>query len=494
MTRYIMAIDQGTTSTRAILFDEDGKIRGISQKELTLFYPDNGWVEQSPEDIWEDTQYVCRAVLNHLSVDPSDVAAIGITNQRETTIVWDRESGEALHNAIVWQDRRTADICDGLRAQGHEELFAARTGLLLDAYFSGTKVKWILDNVEGAREKAAAGKLAFGTVDSFLLWRLTGGKVHATDATNAARTLMYNIVTQDWDDELLTLLDVPRSMLPDVRDNSADFGMTDVLGAPVRIGGMAGDQQAALIGQACFSEGMVKSTYGTGCFALMNIGGVFKPSKNRLLTTVAYRLNGEVCYALEGSIFVAGAAIQWLRDGLGILKSAGETEAMATSVDSNGGVYMVPAFTGLGAPYWDPHARALLTGLTRGVTAAHIVRAGLEAQAYQTQDLMHAMAEDAGKPLTEIRVDGGMVKNNWVCQFIADITATPVLRPTIIETTALGAAYLAGLQAGIFKSVEDIAARWQQDRTFAADMPDDARRRLYAGWAKAVKQVLAGTA
>lgn len=494
MTRYIMAIDQGTTSTRAILFDEDGKIRGISQKELTLFYPDNGWVEQSPEDIWEDTQYVCRAVLNQLSVDPSDVAAIGITNQRETTIVWDRESGEALHNAIVWQDRRTADICDGLRAQGHEELFAARTGLLLDAYFSGTKVKWILDNVEGAREKAAAGKLAFGTVDSFLLWRLTGGKVHATDATNAARTLMYNIVTQDWDDELLTLLDVPRSMLPDVRDNSADFGMTDVLGVPVRIGGMAGDQQAALIGQACFSEGMVKSTYGTGCFALMNIGGVFKSSKNRLLTTVAYRLNGEVCYALEGSIFVAGAAIQWLRDGLGILKSAGETEAMATSVDSNGGVYMVPAFTGLGAPYWDPHARALLTGLTRGVTAAHIVRAGLEAQAYQTQDLMHAMAEDAGKPLTEIRVDGGMVKNNWVCQFIADITATPVLRPTIIETTALGAAYLAGLQAGIFKSVEDIAVRWQQDRTFAADMPDDARRRLCAGWAKAVKQVLAGTA
>lgn len=494
MTRYIMAIDQGTTSTRAILFDEQGKICGISQKELTLFYPDNGWVEQNPEDIWEDTQYVCRAVLNQLSVSSGDVASIGITNQRETTVVWDRETGEALYNAIVWQDRRTAGICDELRDAGHEDLFASKTGLLLDAYFSGTKIKWILDNVEGAREKAAAGKLAFGTIDSFLLWRLTNGQVHATDATNASRTLLYNIVTQEWDDELLALLGIPRSMLPQVRDNSCEFGRTDLLGAPVMIGGMAGDQQAALIGQACFSPGMVKSTYGTGCFALMNIGGTFTPSKNRLLTTIAYRLNGEVCYALEGSIFVAGAAIQWLRDGLGILKSAGETEAMATSVEDNGGVYMVPAFTGLGAPYWNPHARAAITGLTRGATAAHVVRAGLEAQAYQTEDLMHAMAEDAGKPLTEIRVDGGMVKNNWVCQFIADITATPVLRPTIIETTALGAAYLAGLQAGVFKSVDDIAARWQQDRTFAPEMAADMRRSLCEGWQKAVKQVLAGAA
>lgn len=494
MTRYIMAIDQGTTSTRAILFDEQGKICGISQKELTLFYPDNGWVEQNPEDIWEDTQYVCRAVLNQLSVSSADVVSIGITNQRETTVVWDRETGEALYNAIVWQDRRTAGICDDLRDAGHEDLFASKTGLLLDAYFSGTKIKWILDNVDGARKKAAAGKLAFGTIDSFLLWRLTNGQVHATDITNASRTLMYNIVEQKWDDELLALLDVPRSMLPQVRDNSCEFGRTDLLGAPVMIGGMAGDQQAALIGQACFSPGMVKSTYGTGCFALMNIGGTFTPSKNRLLTTIAYRLNGEVCYALEGSIFVAGAAIQWLRDGLGILKSAAETEAMATSVEDNGGVYMVPAFTGLGAPYWNPHARASITGLTRGATAAHVVRAGLEAQAYQTEDLMHAMAEDAGKPLTEIRVDGGMVKNNWVCQFIADITATPVLRPTIIETTALGAAYLAGLQAGVFKSVDDIAARWQQDRTFAPEMSADVRRGLCAGWQKAVKQVLAGVA
>lgn len=492
MTRYIMAIDQGTTSTRAILFDDKGKINGISQKELTLFYPDNGWVEQSAEDIWQDTQYVCRAVLNQVGITPADVAAIGITNQRETTIVWDRETGEPLYNAIVWQDRRTADICDALRAAGHEEVFAGKTGLLLDAYFSGTKVKWILDHVEGAREKAAAGKLAFGTVDCFLLWRLTEGQVHATDITNASRTLMYNIVTQEWDDELLALLDIPRSMLPEVKDNSTAFGRTLLLGAPVPVTGMAGDQQAALVGQACFREGMVKSTYGTGCFALMNIGETFKPSKNRLLTTVAYRLNGKICYALEGSIFVAGAAIQWLRDGLGILKSAAETEGIATSVVHNNGVYLVPAFTGLGAPYWNPHARAAITGLTRGATAAHVVRAGLEAQAYQTEDLMQAMQEDAGKPFTEIRVDGGMVKNNWVCQFISDITAKPVLRPEIIETTALGAAYLAGLHVGIFKTVDDIAAAWVCEHTFTPAMPAAQRDALYQGWQKAVKQVLAG--
>jgi len=491
MTRYIMAIDQGTTSTRAILFDEKGKINGISQKELTLFYPENGWVEQSAEDIWEDTQYVCRAVLNQVGITSADVAAIGITNQRETTVVWDRETGEALYNAIVWQDRRTADTCDALREAGHEDIFAQKTGLLLDAYFSGTKVKWILDHVEGARERAEAGQLAFGTIDSFLLWRLTEGQVHATDITNASRTLMYNIVTQEWDDALLSLLDIPRSMLPDVKDNSTEFGRTLLLGTSVPVTGMAGDQQAALVGQACFQEGMVKSTYGTGCFALMNIGATFKASKNRLLTTVAYRLNGRICYALEGSIFVAGAAIQWLRDGLGILKSAAETEDIATSVEHNNGVYLVPAFTGLGAPYWNPHARAAITGLTRGATAAHIVRAGLEAQAYQTEDLMQAMQEDAGKPFTEIRVDGGMVKNNWVCQFIADITAKPVLRPEIIETTALGAAYLAGLHVGIFKTVDDIAAAWACEHTFAPAMPAETRNVLYKGWQKAVKQVLA---
>lgn len=493
MTKYIMAIDQGTTSTRAILFDEKGKITGISQKELTLFYPENGWVEQSADDIWEDTQYVCRGVLNQVGITPADVAAIGITNQRETTVVWDRETGEVLYHAIVWQDRRTADICDDLRAAGHEKTFADKTGLLLDAYFSGTKVKWILDNVEGARARAEAGELAFGTIDCFLLWRLTDGSVHATDITNASRTLMYNIVTQDWDDELLSLLDIPRSMLPEVKDNSTEFGRTMLLGAPVPVTGMAGDQQAALVGQACFEPGMVKSTYGTGCFALMNIGDTFKPSKNRLLTTVAYRLNGKICYALEGSIFVAGAAIQWLRDGLGILKSAAETEEIATSVDGNNGVYLVPAFTGLGAPYWNPHARASITGLTRGATAAHIVRAGLEAQAYQTEDLMQAMQEDAGKPFTEIRVDGGMVKNNWVCQFLSDMTAKPVLRPEIIETTALGAAYLAGLHVGIFKTVDDIAAAWACEHTFTPDMPEDRRAQLYTGWQKAVKQVLAGT-
>jgi len=491
-TKYIMAIDQGTTSTRAILFDDKGKINGISQKELTLFYPENGWVEQSAEDIWQDTEYVCRAVLNTVGITSADVVAIGITNQRETTIVWDRETGAPLYHAIVWQDRRTADICDDLRKAGHEETFAAKTGLLLDAYFSGTKIKWILDNVEGARERADAGKLAFGTIDCFLLWHLTEGRVHATDITNASRTLIYNIITQEWDDELLALLDIPRNMLPDVKDNSTEFGRTNLLGAPVPITGMAGDQQAALVGQACFQPGMVKSTYGTGCFALMNIGGTFKPSKNRLLTTVAYRLNGEICYALEGSIFVAGAAIQWLRDGLGILKSAAETEAIATSVPHNNGVYLVPAFTGLGAPYWDPHARASITGLTRGATAAHLVRAGLEAQAYQTEDLMQAMTEDAGKPFTELRVDGGMVKNNWVCQFIADMTDKPVLRPEIIETTALGAAYLAGLHVGIFKSVDDIAAAWQCERTFTPEMPKDMRSGLYRGWQKAVKQVLAG--
>lgn len=491
-TKYIMAIDQGTTSTRAILFDDQGKINGISQKELTLFYPENGWVEQSAEDIWQDTEYVCRAVLNTVGITSADVAAIGITNQRETTIVWDRETGAPLYHAIVWQDRRTAGICDDLRKARHEETFAAKTGLLLDAYFSGTKIKWILDNVEGAREKAEAGKLAFGTIDCFLLWHLTEGRVHATDITNASRTLIYNIITQEWDDELLALLDIPRSMLPEVKDNSTEFGRTNLLGAPVPITGMAGDQQAALIGQACFQPGMVKSTYGTGCFALMNIGATFKPSKNRLLTTVAYRLNGEICYALEGSIFVAGAAIQWLRDGLGILKSAAETEAIATSVPHNNGVYLVPAFTGLGAPYWDPHARASITGLTRGATSAHLVRAGLEAQAYQTEDLMQAMTEDAGKPFTELRVDGGMVKNNWVCQFIADMTDKPVLRPGIIETTALGAAYLAGLHVGIFKTVDDIAAAWQCERTFTPDMPKDTRTGLYQGWQKAVKQVLAG--
>ena len=492
MSKYILAIDQGTTSTRAILFDRTGNIVGLSQKELQLTYPDNGWVEQDPEDIWQDTQYVCRGVLSQFAAHPSDVIAMGITNQRETTIVWDRKTGEVVYNAIVWQDRRTADFCQHLKEAGQESLFTNKTGLLLDPYFSGTKLRWILENVQGARSRAEKGELAFGTIDCFLLWRLTGGRVHATDITNASRTLMYNIVEQKWDDELLSLLGVPRSLLPDVRDNSCLFGETekDFLGVSLPVTGMAGDQQAALVGQACFDPGMVKSTYGTGCFALMNIGPDFKTSKNKMLTTVGYRLDGKITYAMEGAIFVAGAAIQWLRDGLGIIKSAAESEKMATSVNDNGGVYMVPAFTGLGAPYWNPQARGALTGLTRGATAAHVVRAGLEAQAYQTQDLMTAMAEDAGHPIAEIRVDGGMVKNNWICQFVSDITQTPVLRPTIVETTALGACYLAGLQAGVFTSLEDIRKAWKCDQIFRPQMPLPARDGLYQGWKKAVKQVL----
>lgn len=487
--RYILAIDQGTTSTRAILFDDTAHVVAISQKELKLHYPANGWVEQNPEDIWNDTLHVCRDVLRQASIAAKDVAGMGITNQRETTVVWDRKTGQPLYNAIVWQDRRTADFCDELKRKGVEDLFAQKTGLLLDPYFSGTKLRWILDNVGGAREKAEKGELAFGTIDCFLLWRLTNGKVHATDVTNASRTLMYNIVDQTWDDELLSQLDVPARVLPEVRDCSGDFGTTDLFGAPIPVTGIAGDQQAALFGQACFAEGMVKSTYGTGCFVLMNIGPKFRASKNKMLTTVAYRLNGKICYALEGSIFIAGAAVQWLRDGLGIIKSSAETAELATSVPDNGGVYMVPAFTGLGAPYWNPHARASISGLTRDSNKAHICRAALEAQGYQTQDLLGAMAQDAGMPITEMRVDGGMVKNDWVCQFIADITDKPVLRPTVTETTALGAAYLAGLQAGVFKSLDDISAKWQCEKKFAPQMETATRKKLYDGWQVAVKRI-----
>ena len=492
MPKFILAIDQGTTSTRAMLFDSEGHIVGMCQKELQLYYPENGWVEQNPDEIWADVQFVSRGVLQQHSVAPSEVACIGITNQRETTVVWDRKTGEPVYNAIVWQDRRTADMCKALKDQGREEPVAAKTGLLLDPYFSGTKLRWILDNVKGARMKAEHGDLAFGTIDCFLLWRLTGGKSHATDITNASRTLLYNIVEQKWDDELLEMFAIPKKLLPEVRDNASNFGtaIPNFVGAAIPVTGMAGDQQAALFGQACFHPGMVKSTYGTGCFALMNIGTEFKQSRNRMLTTVAYRLNGETVYAIEGAIFVAGAAIQWLRDGLGIIKSAADTEKIAQSVPDNGGVYLVPAFTGLGAPYWDPHARAAISGLTRGATSAHLVRAGLEAQGYQTADLMQAMAEDAGYPMSEIRVDGGMVRNAWVCQFIADMTATPVLRPVVTETTALGAAYLAGLQAGLFKSLDDIGDKWQSEHRFSPLMESSEREQLYTGWQSAVKRVL----
>jgi len=489
--QYILSIDQGTTSTRAILFNLKGEIEGVSQQELTLHYPHNGWVEQNAEDIWRDTQNVCRDVLEQSDVKAAQVIAIGITNQRETTVVWDCTTGKPVYNAIVWQDRRTAELCQSLKK--HETIVQQKTGLLLDPYFSGTKIKWILDNVPGARAKANKGDLAFGTIDSFLLWRLTGGKVHATDITNASRTLIYNIVKQQWDDELLAMLDIPRVMLPEVKDNSCLFGTTtkDFIGAEIPVTGMAGDQQAALVGQACFNPGMVKSTYGTGCFALVNIGNTFRVSKNKMLTTVGYRLNGEITYAIEGSIFVAGAAIQWLRDGLKIIKSAAESEALATSVPDNGGVYMVPGFTGLGAPYWDPNARGALVGLTRGATSAHVVRAALEAQSYQTVDLMHAMADDAGHAIAEIRVDGGMVKNNWVCQFLADMTQTPVLRPAIVETTALGAAYLAGLHVKAFASKADIQKAWACETRFTPKMPRDQQQKLYTGWQHAVKQVLA---
>lgn len=491
MTQYILSIDQGTTSTRAILFNLKGEIEGVSQQELTLHYPHNGWVEQNAEDIWRDTRAVCRDVLEQSDVKASQVLAIGITNQRETTVVWDRATGKPLYNAIVWQDRRTAELCQQLKS--HEASVQQKTGLLLDPYFSGTKIKWILDNVSGARDKAKKGELAFGTIDSFLLWRLTGGKMHATDITNASRTLVFNIVKQQWDDELLGLLDIPRSMLPEVKDNSCLFGTTtkDFVGTEIPVTGMAGDQQAALVGQACFQPGMVKSTYGTGCFALVNIGKDFRVSKNKMLTTVGYRLDGAITYAIEGSIFVAGAAIQWLRDGLKIIKSAAESEALATSVPDNGGVYMVPGFTGLGAPYWNPNARGALVGLTRAATSAHIVRAALEAQAYQTVDLMQAMADDAGHAIAEIRVDGGMVKNNWVCQFLADMTQTPVLRPAIVETTALGAAYLAGLQVKAFASTADIQKAWACETQFTPKMKRAEQQKLYAGWQHAVKQVLA---
>lgn len=489
----LLAIDQGTTSSRAILFSRGGDIIAVRQKELTLHTPHNGWVEQNANDIWADTLWACRAVLTDAGMTARDLAGIGITNQRETTILWDRKTGTPVHNAIVWQDRRTAGECERLRAAGHEDMIRAKTGLLLDPYFSATKIAWMLDHVPGLRARAEAGDIAFGTVDCYVLWQLTGGAVHATDVTNAGRTMIYNIVTQDWDDDLLALFSIPRALLPDVRDNVAAFGTSapDLLGGAVTIGGMAGDQQAALIGQACFTEGMVKSTYGTGCFALMNAGTVFRESKNRLLTTPAYRLDGQMHYAVEGSIFVAGAAVQWLRDGLGLFAKAAESEAMALSVPDNGGVYFVPAFTGLGAPYWEPHARAQISGLSRGATAAHIVRAALEAQAYQTRDLMDAMAADTGTRPATIRADGGLVANEFVCQFIADILDTVLDIPRVIETTALGAAYLAGLQAGVYNGLDDITAAWHRARHYDPAMDAGRRAALYQGWQAAIRGVRA---
>jgi len=485
----LLAIDQGTTSSRAIVFDVRGAIRTIARRELAQHYPAGGWVEHDPEEIWAATVAVTREALAAVG---GDVVAIGITNQRETTVVWDRATGVPVHRAIVWQDRRTAAYCRTLCEAGHEAAVSATTGLLLDPYFSATKLAWILDHVEGARERAAAGRLAFGTIDTFLIWRLTGGAVHATDATNASRTMLFDIHAQRWNDTLLQLFDVPRSVLPEVLDSAADFGTTsvDVLGQAIPISGVAGDQQAAAVGQACFAPGMVKSTYGTGCFALMNTGAEAVRSRHRLLTTVAWRLQGRPTFALEGSIFVAGAAVQWLRDGLRIIGNAPETETLAAGVPDSGGVYLVPAFTGLGAPHWDPDARGAIYGLTRDTGPAHLARAALESVCLQTRDLMAAMEADGGVEIDRIRVDGGMVENTWLMQALADIVDAAVERPRVIETTALGAAWLAGLQAGVFRSIDDLGKRWGRDAEFTPRMPDRERARLMRGWESAVARTL----
>jgi glycerol kinase len=490
--RHILAIDQGTTSSRAMIFSENGQCAAQAQQEFRQIYPRDGWVEHNPEDIWESVLAVCREALRKASEKRLKVVGIGITNQRETTLVWDRQSGEPVYNAIVWQDRRTADFCARLKADGWETEASARSGLLLDPYFSATKVKWILDQVDGARQRAETGELAFGTVDSYLLWRLTGGSVHATDATNAARTLLYNIHEQQWDDRLLELFQVPESMLPQVKDCAAEFGMTDpdLFGASLPVAGIAGDQHAAMIGQACFEPGMLKSTYGTGCFILMNTGEQAFQSQNRLLTTIGYRIEGVTHYAIEGSIFVAGAAIQWIRDGLKLIQSASEVEALAEQLESNRGVYLVPAFTGLGAPHWDPHARGAIFGLTRDTGVAEIARATLESIGYQTHDLMQAMQGDTDAVTRALRVDGGMAANNWFLQFLADLLSVQVERPRVTETTALGAAYLAGLQLGVYDSLQAISGHWQRDRLFQPRIGQTDRENLLRGWRKAVGRVL----
>jgi len=484
----LLSIDQGTTSSRVILFSDKAEILNIKQKELTLHYPHKGWVEQDANDIWRDTKEICEELLGEINV--SDIAALGITNQRETTVIWDKKTGEPVYNAIVWQDRRAAEYCQTLKDQGHEAMVRGKTGLLLDPYFSATKVKWVLDNIDGARQKAEAGELLFGTIDSFLIWKLTKGEIHATDATNASRTMIYNIQTGQWDQELLELFDIPACILPPVKNNCDDYGMADIGGHKITIGGVAGDQQAAVIGQACFAKGMVKSTYGTGCFALMNIGEDFKESENRLLTTVAYQFDGKPTYAFEGAIFVAGAAIQWLRDNLEFFEESRESEALAMSVDDNNDVYFIPAFTGLGAPHWNPTVRAAITGLTRDSNKAHITRAALEAQAYQTRDLIGAFEKDSGAPLERLRVDGGLVENKFVCQFLSDILDCPVEVPKVTETTALGAAYLAGLQVGIYKDLDDVSYSWALSHTYECNMDDDKRRALIGRWREEVGRLL----
>ncbi len=491
MSQYLLAIDQGTTSSRAILFSAQGLPVASAQQEFKQYFPCDGWVEHDGEELWLSTLKVCRQALADSGLCASQVAAIGITNQRETTLVWDAQTGVPIHPAIVWQDRRTADYCAQLKADGHEAWVSERTGLLIDPYFSASKLRWLLDQVPGARQRAARGELRFGTVDSFLLWRLTGGQVHRTDASNASRTLLFNIHSQQWDEQLLELFDIPRSLLPEVCDCASHFGVSEAhwLGAAIPVMGMAGDQQAALIGQACFQPGMVKSTYGTGCFMVQNTGTQAVRSHNRLLTTVAYRLNGQVTYAVEGSIFVAGAAVQWLRDGIKLIGHARDTEALAEQTGDACGVYLVPAFTGLGAPYWDPKARGAIFGLTRDTGIKEIVTAGLQSVCYQTRDLLEAMHRDGAAEPSALRVDGGMVVNNWVRQFLADILGVPVERPEVTETTALGVAYLAGLQAGLYRDLEEIASHWHRQQRFAPRMAGEHRDKLYAGWLDAVKRV-----
>ena len=493
MASYLLAVDQGTTSTRSILFRPDLSVASVGQQEFPQHFPSSGWVEHEPEDLWRTTVDTIKAALAKASASASDIAAIGITNQRETTLIWDRKNGKPIYKAIVWQDRRTADMCAALKEAGHETVFAAKTGLLLDPYFSGTKIAWLLDNVPEARKKAEAGDLAFGTVDTFLLWRLTGGKLHATDATNASRTLLYDIHRGNWDDELCRLLRVPKSLLPEVRDSSGDFGATDasLFGRSIPIKGIAGDQQAATVGQACFAPGMIKSTYGTGCFALLNTGPSPVSSRNRLLTTIAYQLNGRRTYALEGAIFIAGAAVQWLRDGLKIIDSAQRTGELAEAADKAQQVYLIPAFVGLGAPYWKPEARGALFGLTRATGPAELARAALEAVCYQTRDLLEAMQGDwGGKASTILRVDGGMVASDWTMQCLADILDAPVDRPKVLETTAVGAAYLAGLAQGLCPPPEEFAKGWKLERRFSPKMPSGLREQKYGGWKEAVRKLL----
>jgi glycerol kinase len=492
MEKYILALDQGTTSSRAMLFDRKGVIQYTSQSEFTQIFPKPGWVEHNPDEIWNTQMNVAADAISGLGIKANAVAGIGITNQRETTIIWDRKTSIPVYNAIVWQDRRTSDFCDELIALGLQERIREKTGLVVDAYFSATKIKWILDHVEGVRNRADRGELAFGTVDSWLVWKMTGGRCHVTDVSNASRTMLYNINTLAWDEELLGIFGIPKSILPEVRDSSEVYGITDTVLLPdgIAISGIAGDQQAAMFGQMCIDEGMVKNTYGTGCFILLNTGSKPFISKNNLVTTIGWKIGIELSYALEGSIFIAGAAVQWLRDGLGIIGSSSEVESLALSVPNNGDVYFVPAFTGLGAPYWDSNARGLLTGISRGTTKAHIARAALEAMAFQTMDVLRVMEQDTGIKIKELRVDGGASVNNLLMQFQADLAGIPVIKPSITETTALGAAYLAGLSTGFWDSIEDIKHLWQQEKVFNAGMDKMKAEKLLSGWRQAVERTV----